>query len=475
MWYSNLENKHLWQIFNDISRIPRESGNEEGIRNYLLSWSRKHGLEARTDSIGNVIIKAPATEGCGKIPPIALQGHMDMVCVKKDNSTHDFKKDPISITTDGTLIRARGTSLGADNGIAMAMALDILSDKTAKHGPLEAIFTVSEETGMDGASALMAEDLEARRLINLDSEEEGIIYVGCAGGADIEATMKVKYEEATGTALRVKVSGLRGGHSGSEIGEERANAIQILARYLARIPYFQIASINGGTRHNVIPSTAEAIITVADKEAALSIAENLQKELKNEYSVSDPDIKLSISDAPMPETAIKRKKSMKIADSLFVLPHGVASMNLRFSDVVETSDNLAIISLDKEKLHVSISVRSSMESRKMALCSKLQTILESFGYKSWIASTYPAWEPDIDSEFTKKFVKSYHKHMGKKPRVTVIHAGLECGIINSRIPGMESVSIGPELRDVHSVNENLNVKSAERTAACLKQLLQDLS
>ena len=208
MWYSNLENKHLWQIFNDISRIPRESGNEEGIRNYLLSWSRKHGLEARTDSIGNVIIKAPATEDCGKIPPIALQGHMDMVCVKKDNSAHDFKKDPISITTDGTLIRARGTSLGADNGIAMAMALDILSDKTAKHGPLEAIFTVSEETGMDGASALMAEDLEARRLINLDSEEEGIIYVGCAGGADIEATMKVKPGTQSGTIMRIKGKGM---------------------------------------------------------------------------------------------------------------------------------------------------------------------------------------------------------------------------------------------------------------------------
>ena len=475
MWYSSLENRRLWQLFNDISRIPRESGNEEGIRNYLLSWSEKHGFDAKADEAGNVIIKAPASEGFESIPPIALQGHMDMVCVKKDSSSHDFAKDPISITTDGNLIKARGTSLGADNGIAIAMVLDILSDKEAKHGPIEAIFTVSEETGMDGASSLSPESVEARRMINLDSEEEGLIYVGCAGGADIEASMKVRYEPAAGTALRVKVSGLLGGHSGSEIGKERANAIQILARYLVRIPYFQIASINGGTRHNVIPSYAEAIIIVADKEAALSAAETLQEELSNEYAESDPGIKLSISDAPMPDRAIKRKKSMKIADSLFVLPHGVRSMNPSFPEVVGTSDNLAIISLDDTKFHISISVRSSMESRKLALCYEIQTILEAFGYKSWIRSSYPAWEPELDSRFMKKFVRSYHKHMGKRPKVTVIHAGLECGIINSRIPGMESVSIGPELRDVHSVNENLNVKSAERTALCLKSMLQDLT
>ncbi len=474
MWYSGLENKRLWQIFSEISKIPRESGNEEGIRNYLLSWSSKNNLEAFADKAGNVIIKAPATEGCEKVPAVALQGHMDMVCVKKASSSHDFTKDPISITTDGNLIKARGTSLGADNGIAIAMVLDILSDKNAEHGPIEAVFTVSEETGMDGAFALEPETITARRMINLDSEEEGIIYVGCAGGADIEATMKVKYEQATGSALRVKVSGLLGGHSGNEIGKERANAIKILARYLTRLPYFQLASISGGTRSNVIPSSAEAIITVADKEAALSIAETLRGELRNEYSISDPDLKLTISDAAMPEMAIKRKKSMLIADSLLAIPHGVRAMDTKFPDVVETSDNLAIISIDKNRFHISISVRSTIDSRKNLLCSEIQTILEAFDYKTWIASSYPAWEPDKDSAFTKRFARSYRKHIGRKPKVTVIHAGLECGIINSRIPGMQSVSIGPELRDVHSVNENLNAGSAERTASCLKTMLKDL-
>ena len=474
MWYSGLENKRLWQLFNEISRIPRGSGNEEGIRNFLISWADKNGIDAVTDSIGNVVLKAPATKGLEKLPSLALQGHMDMVCVKKETSSHDFTKDPIAITTDGELIRAKGTSLGGDNGIAIAIALDILSDKTVEHGPLEAIFTVSEETGMDGAFNLDPEIVSSRRMINLDSEEEGIIYTGCAGGADIAASVKVRYEAASGSPLRVKVSGLLGGHSGSDIGKERANAIKILARYLSRLPSFQLVSITGGVRHNVIPSSAEAVIMVPDKELALSTAETLRNEIRNEYAVSDPGIKLTISDAEMPELALKRKKSMLIADSLVALPAGVRSMSMSFPGIVETSDNLAIISLDESKFRIAFSVRGVIDSRKMELVSEIQTILDAFGYKSKVTSTYPAWEPDTASSFTEKFVRSYRKHMGRKPVVTIIHAGLECGVINARIPGMESVSIGPELRDVHSVNENLNVKSSERTVACLKAMLKDL-
>ena len=279
MWYSKLSNRRLWQAFNEISRIPRESGNEEGIRNYLLSWAEKHSLEAKADSKGNVVIYAKATKGCEKLPAIALQGHMDMVCVKRPNSKHDFLIDPIAIETDGVTIRAKGTSLGADNGIAIAMILSILSDPKAQHGPVEAIFTVEEETGLGGVYALDTELVKARRLINLDSEEEGLIYTGCAGGLDLEATLKYKTEAATGTALKVKVSGLLGGHSGSEIHKERGNAIKILARYLNRLPSFSLASIDGGTRHNVIPSTAEAVITVEDKDVALSLAAAMQEEL----------------------------------------------------------------------------------------------------------------------------------------------------------------------------------------------------
>ena len=327
---------------------------------------------------------------------------------------------------------------------------------------------------MDGAFNIDPEIVSSRRMINLDSEEEGIIYTGCAGGADIAASVKVRYEAASGSPLRVKVSGLLGGHSGSDIGKERANAIKILARYLSRLPSFQLVSITGGVRHNVIPSSAEAVIMVPDKELALSTAETLRNEIRNEYTVSDPGIKLTISDAEMPELALKRKKSMLIADSLVALPAGVRSMSMSFPGIVETSDNLAIISLDESKFRIAFSVRGVIDSRKMELVFEIQTILDAFGYKSKVTSTYPAWEPDTASSFTEKFVRSYRKHMGRKPVVTIIHAGLECGVINARIPGMESVSIGPELRDVHSVNENLNVKSSERTVACLKAMLKDL-
>lgn len=471
MWYSKLNDKKLWKAFNEISKYPRESGNEEGIRNYLLSWASQHSFEARTDSTGNVVIYAPATKGFEDLPPVALQGHMDMVCVKKADSKHDFLVDPISITTDGVTVRARGTSLGADNGIAIAMVLAILSDPEAEHGPVEAIFTVEEETGLAGVYGLDTELVKARRLINLDSEEEGLIYIGCAGGLDLEATMKYKTETAEGTPLKVTVSGLLGGHSGGEIHKERGNAIKILARYLNRLPSVSIASIEGGTRHNVIPSTASAVITVADKEIALSAAASLQAELSNEYKASDPGVTLSVAETEMPLVTMKRKKGQKLIDLLFASPHGVKTMSTTIKGVVETSDNLAKVRLENGKAVVSYSIRSNVDSRKMLLSYEIQTIAENLGFKTKATGSYPAWEPDPKSKLTKEVSKAYAKIMGKKPVVTAIHAGLECGIINDRIPGMDSVSIGPELRDVHSVNENLNVESAERICDFVKKLL----
>ena len=236
MWYDNLNNKRLWKIFSDISAIPRESGNEEGIRKYLLSWAEEHGIDAFSDSIGNVIMKVKATPGYEDYPSIALQGHMDMVCVKREGSSHDFTKDPIEIETDGKNIWAKDTSLGADNGIAIALALDIFSDEKAQHGPLEGIFTVNEEVGLTGAENVEAKDIDSRRLLNLDSEEEGIFYIGCAGGIDVVGEKKCRWETAEGESVKIKVSGLLGGHSGGEIHKERANAIKLLGRTLNRIP-----------------------------------------------------------------------------------------------------------------------------------------------------------------------------------------------------------------------------------------------
>ena len=474
MWYSKLGNKGLWKAFNEISKHPRESGNEEGVRNYILSWAEKHSFEARTDQTGNVVIYAPATKGLEDLPPVALQGHMDMVCVKKPSSKHDFLTDPIAIVTDGVTVRAKGTSLGADNGIAIAMVMDILTDKSVKHGPIEAIFTVEEETGLTGVYGLDTELVSARRLINLDSEEEGLIYIGCAGGLDLQATMKYKTEAAVGTPLKITVSGLLGGHSGSEIGKERGNAIKILARYLNRLPSVSIASIEGGTRHNVIPSSASAVITVENKDIALSIASALQEELSNEYKVSDPGVTLSVEDTEMPLVTMKRKKSLRLIDLLFSAPHGVKAMSTTVKGVVETSDNLAIVKMENGKVIVDFSIRSNVDSRKMLLSYEIQCIAENLGFKTKAAGSYPAWEPDPKSRFTKEVVKAYSQIVGKRPVVTAIHAGLECGIINDRIPGMESISIGPDLRDVHSVNENLSVESAERICDFVKKLLPTL-
>ena len=471
MWYSKLNNTRLWKIFSDISSIPRESGNEEGIREYLLSWAEKNGIEASSDEKGNVYMHKEGTKGLEKLPPIALQAHVDMVCVKKEGSSHDFRNDPIKIKTDGEYIHASDTSLGADDGIGVAIILDILSDPEAKHGPIEGIFTVEEETGLGGAYAIKEEKVKARRLINIDSEEEGILYIGCAGGIDVDATMKLKYEKATGTALSVKVSGLLGGHSGGEIHKGRANAIKVLARYLDRLPSFQIASISGGTRRNVIPFSAEAVITVQDKDTALSQARTLQKELEEEYKTTDPDIKLTVKETEMPETAIKAKRSQKIANLLFCSPHGVRNMSAEIEGIVETSDNLAIVSMENDKLLVVYTVRSNIDSKKMELMSELLSLTAAFGFKAKASGGYPSWAPDTNSKLAREVAAAYKKITGKKIQVTAIHAGLECGIINSIIPGMESVSLGPNLWNVHSVNEKADVASCERTAAFVKEML----
>ena len=475
MWYDRLNNKRLWAIFEELERIPRESGNEAGVRKWLLSWAHEHGIEAVSDKVGNVIMYVPATPGYEDLPSIALQGHMDMVCVKRDGSDHDFSKDPIEVITDGKTIRAKDTSLGADNGIAIAIALDIFSDPDAEHGPLEGIFTVSEETGLTGAYGIEKDLIHSRRLLNLDSEEEGIIYIGCAGGIEVDGKAKAKWAEAEGEALRIRISGLLGGHSGGEIHKGRANAINLFGRLLNRIPGgIQIAALNGGSRRNVIPSSLDAVITVKDKDTVRSIAEHLSEEIRNEYSITDPGARIAIEETAKPEKALERNLSGKIADLLFTSPFGVYAMSSVIPGVVETSDNLAIVNLNEEELSVVWSIRSSIESAKLNLAYRIATLAERFGLSAIISGDYPAWQPDPESEFTKEVAEAYERIEGRKPVITAIHAGLECGIINEKIEGMDSLSIGPNLFDVHSVNEHVEADSAERTSAFVKSMLKEI-
>ncbi len=475
MWYDNLEERKVWEYFEAISEIPRESGNEEGVRKYLLSWAEEHGIEAKTDAIGNVIMFRSGAEGK---EPVCLQGHMDMVCVKRDGSEHDFTKDPIEIVLDGNTIRAKDTSLGADNGVAVAFALALLEENDPDFPPLEALFTVSEETKLLGANNLDASMIRSRKLINIDSEEEGIIYIGCAGGLQINAKKKAKLKNVSGDTVHLKlsVSGLLGGHSGGEIHKERANAIKLLARIMHRFPVYSLTDIQGGTRSNVIPSSAYAsfVIDSEDEETIRSLVTNAAAEIKDEYRIQDPGIEITLENLSPASEAIKFKTSVAFIEALYLAPNGVQAMSQAVPGVVESSNNIAIVKYEDGELRILSSTRSLVESARNETALRVGAAFEIMGLNVFYDDGYPSWAPNPDSQLTKKVAEEYKKFTKKKPVVTCIHAGLECGIINSLIPGMDSVSIGPDLFDVHSVNEHIDYQSAVRTMAFLRHLLKSL-
>ena len=470
MWYDTLKNKRLWSIFEEIERIPRESGNEEGIRNWLLSWADEHGLRRDTDAIGNVFIYCPATPGYEKVAPIALQGHMDMVCVKRPDSNHNFLTDPIEVVYEDGMIHAKDTSLGADNGIAIALALDIFSDPDAKHGPLEAIITISEETGLTGAFNIDPEKVSARKMINLDSEEEAIIYIGCAGGVDMEAELPLKKNpNKAGHTYEVKVAGLLGGHSGGEIHKERGNAVKLLARILKNIGRYSLVSIEGGTKHNVIPSEAVAVITCSSDPSRK--VKKIAKDIANELKYADAGFRAEVREIENASETLTTRCRDRIVDLLYVAPHGVYAMSTALPGVVETSNNLAIVRTEEDRFTIKNSIRSNIGSSRENLLAIMENIYKTYGFKVEHGNGYPEWEPNPNSKLLKQVAKAYREILGKEPIVTAIHAGLECGIINKRVKGMDSISLGPDLFDVHSVNEHVNVDSAERIAYFVKELL----
>lgn len=479
MWFDNLKEKQLWANFSSISAIPRESGNEEGVRKFLLKWAEEHNLRAVTDKIGNVVIYKEASEGCENKPSICLQGHMDMVCVKREESEHNFETDGIEIVCDGKTIRAKDTSLGADNGIAIAMAMTLLEDESLKHGPIEALFTISEETGLTGAFNLDPENIKSRYLLNLDSEEEGIIYTGCAGGIEIDARKKAKYKEVpkNWSEYVLTISGLLGGHSGGEIHKERANAIKLAARILHRLPDYMLTGLDGGTRRNVIPSSCTLSFCTDNEYADIieSIVEQVRQEVREEYRIQDPDISIELDKLETPsKEAIKAKTSIAFMESIYLAPCGVQAMSLAVPGVVETSNNVAIAKLEDGLLSCVSSTRSLVQSAKNETAYRVGAAFEDLGSKVIYSGDYPSWAPNPDSAFTKQVAAAYKTFTRKKPIVTCIHAGLECGIINSVIPGMDSLSIGPNLFDVHSVNEHVEVDSAERIMDFLRFLLASL-
>lgn len=467
---------NTFDFFNQICKIPRESGNEEGMRQYLLSWAKENGFDAVRDASGNIVIYCPATKGFEDKEPVCLQGHMDMVCVKEDGCNHDFTKDPIEVYQDGDFLRAKGTSLGGDNGIAIAMTMALFTDKECKHGPLEALFTWSEETGMNGAFGLDPSNIHSRRLINLDSEEEGYIYIGCAGGADLVASMPVSREKTPSgfKFCEISISGLKGGHSGAEIHLQRLNAIKAVARLCNTCSDFRICCFEGGTRRNVIPSSAKCVIAIPENED-ISVIEKEAEVIREENKYEEPGFEFSIKtfkSCCSNAECINKTDSIRFVKLIQALDHGVHTYSKAVEGIVETSINLAIANTKEDSIEIIMCCRSLVESAKYDFVNKNKYIFEAFGCSTEVGGEYASWTPDPTSKLAGFCAKAWKDKTGKDAIVTSMHAGLECGVINSLVEGMDSVSMGPDLADVHSVKEHLSISSVERMYGFMKHLLE---
>lgn len=465
-----LKPEGVWRYFAEISRIPRCSKHEAAISKHVLATARKLGLEAQADSVGNVVVRKSASPGNENVRRVCLQGHLDMVCEKLAGKAHDFSKDPIELVRREGVITANGTTLGADNGIAVATCLAIMADKGLDHGPLEFLFTIDEETGLTGANNLQPGFVESRILINLDSEEEGTLYVGCAGGKDTTGSWKIATEPAPAgsVAVQVSVRGLKGGHSGLEIDKGRGNAVKILARTLTVIARSgaRLAAIQGGNKHNAIPREAEATVWIPRKklEEATAAVTEMSLTVGKELASVEPDLKVAFT--PLPKArrgkVLKRPLQKRFLQTLTALPHGVAKMSADIPELVETSTNLAVVRTEPKEIRVVTSQRSSVASEIQEISEIVRTVFEMGGAAAVSSDGYPGWKPNMDSEILRIARETYGSLYGKDPAVKAIHAGLECGIIGEKYPGMDMVSFGPTLESVHTPDERIHIDTVAR-------------
>lgn len=478
---TSLKPTELWRYFEEICGVPRPSKQEEKMIAYLLDFASRNGLEARRDEAGNVLIRKPATKGREGAPAVVLQAHVDMVC--ESNGPHDFTREPIRPYIDGGWVKALGgTTLGADDGIGVAACMAILTSTTIQHGPLECLFTVDEETGLTGALALQPNFFRGRLLLNLDSEDEGELFIGCAGGIDtvIEIVCKRIPIRPGSYAARVEVKGLLGGHSGDDINKGRGNAIKILDRFLWDLNYtygIQVAHFEGGKLRNAIPREAHATIIFNErrKERVMADFNLYAAEMKRVWSITEPGLSLSFETAEMPATACDEPSSAKILNSLYACPHGVCAMSYRMPGLVETSTNLAAVRFEDER-HVLIttSQRSDLYSEKMCIANMVEAVFRMTGASIEHGDGYPGWTPNPSSALLQVVAASYERLFGKPPVVRSIHAGLECGLFLEKYPDMDMVSFGPTLRDVHSPGERVDVESVDRWWRHLVDVLENL-
>jgi dipeptidase D len=479
---ADLKPEGLWKYFAEISRIPRGSKNEAAISKYVLTTAKSLGLAAKADAAGNVVVKKPASPGRENVRSVCLQGHMDMVCEKIIDSPHNFLKDPIELVRKGNFITANGTTLGADNGVAVATNLALMAGKSVEHGPLEFLFTVDEETGLTGANYLQPGFVESRILLNLDSEEEWVLCVGCAGGRDTTANWRVEREPspAKSIPIQVQVKGLRGGHSGIEIDKGCGNAIKILNRVLIELDKMgaRLANINGGNKHNAIPRDAGAqlFIPVKNLEAAQEVVGQIGATLKAENVTVDPGLSISMTKMPGKKAGkvISKRQQKKLLQTITTMPHGVVKMSPDLPGLVQTSTNLAIIQTSPKAIHIHTSQRSSVPSELDDMTYVVRTVFDMGGAESETSNGYPPWKPNLDSEILKITKNTYIQLKGKEPEVKAIHAGLECGIIGEKYPGMDMVSFGPTLEGVHTPDERIHIDSVERFWNLLLRVLQSV-
>lgn len=476
----NLEPKKVFYYFEQISKIPRGSGNEKQVSDYLVNFAKEHNLEYIQDDTLNVVIKKNASKGYENAPSIIIQGHMDMVCEKNGDKIHDFEKDPITLLIDGDYIKADNTTLGADNGIAVAYNLALLDDDNIEHPSIEAVFTSDEEVGMNGAYALDTTKLNSKILINIDSEEEGKLLTSCAGGAKATMNIPIKFEAApkAKVAYTIKIKDLKGGHSGSDIDKQRANAIKLIARVLNNLKGIDLnlVNISGGAKDNAIPREAEATILINEQNKCSleDILNKLEQIFKNEFKVSDPYISIILQKAQMPNTVFDLNSAKKVIDTLLLIPNGILAMSLDIKGLVESSNNIGVLKTLDNKVSLSCAIRSSVSTRKEEIKNQIQCLADLVEADLIVKGEYPAWEFDPNSKIRQIFLKVYKDMYNKEAQIEAIHAGLECGLFAKKMQGVDMISFGPDMENVHTPDEKLSISSVARTWDYLKAVLKEL-
>ncbi len=468
MEYSELNPKEVWKFFKELSDIPRCSGDEKAISDYLVNFAKERNLEVRQDEALNVVMKKKASAGYESKDTIALQAHMDMVCVKEDDSDHDFSKNPIKLLVDGNWVTADKTTLGADDGMGLAFILAVFDDDSLEHGPLEAIVTTGEETAMVGANALDASDINAKYLINIDSEEEASLTIGCAGGLDLEISFDKEYEEAKGDFIKVDLRGFEGGHSGMEIDKARINAIQTLARLLVDIDGLQIAEINGGIKRNAIASTAYAIASVADSKSAIEEISKRKEDILNESKDTDPNGQITIEETTYQGKVIRQKISQNLVDCIFTLPNGLYK---KYQGEIITSSNLGILEDREDEIRLCSMIRSQIDSAKFNRAAIATKIVEKFGARAKSERPYTGWQRE-ETKLVDIANDIWKEQNGSEMEIGTTHGGLECGLFKGVMPNVEMISIGPEIKGAHSPVERVNIKSVENNYKLIKELLK---